>query len=123
MTRSPWHHDHRVRLSEQKTAKLFLERHGCCRECGRKLGPADDYIVEHVIALENGGSNDWDNLGITCSWCKPKKDAEDHAQAGKQRRAATKHLLPKSLRKSKFRTGKWKRKVNGQTVERDTNGK
>jgi len=79
--------------------------------------------VEHITALECGGSNDWDNLGITCSWCKPKKDAEDHAQAGKQRRAATKHLLPKSLRKSKFRTGKWKRKVNGQTVERDTNGK
>ncbi len=121
--RSPWHHNARVRLTPQKVAKLFLERHGCCRECGRKLGPADDYIVEHVIALENGGSNDWDNLGITCSWCKPKKDAEDHAQAGKQRRAATRHLLPKSLRKSKFRTGKWKRKVNGQTVERDTNGK
>ena len=51
MTRSPWHHDSRIRLSEQQTAKLFLERHGCCRECGRKLGPSDNWIVEHIIAL------------------------------------------------------------------------
>lgn len=97
--RSPWHHDPRIRLTEQQTAKLFLERHGCCRECGRKLGPCDAYIVEHIIALENGGSNEWDNLGITCSWCKPIKDARDHAQAGKQRRVATRHLVCKQMRK------------------------
>ena len=99
MTRSPWHHDPRIRLTEQQTAKLFLERHGCCRECGRKLGPADDYIVEHVIALENGGDNSWDNLGITGMCCKALKDSRDHEQAGKQRRTATKHLVSKSMRK------------------------
>ena len=97
--RTPWHHDPRIRLSDQQIAKLFLERNGCCRECGRKLGPADGWIVEHIIALENGGSNDWDNLGITCLQCKPGKYAADHAQAGKQRRTAVKHLLPKNLRK------------------------
>lgn len=116
--RSAWHHDPRVRLSPQQTAKLFLERHGCCRECGRKLGPADDWIVEHVIALENGGSNDWENLGITCTWCKPVKDAADHAQAGKQRRSATKHVLSKSMRRKKWGSGKWKQKVGGGVVER-----
>lgn len=97
--RSPWHHDPRIRLTEQQVAKLFLERHGCCRECGRKLGPSDSWIVEHVIALENGGTNDWENLGLTCSWCKPDKDARDHAQAGKQRRVATRHLVCKPMRK------------------------
>ena len=102
--RSPWHHDPRIRLTDQQIAKLFLERHGCCRECGRKLGPSDSWIVEHVIALENGGTNDWDNLGLTCSWCKPIKDARDHAQAGKQRRTSAKHLVSKSMRKrSKLR--------------------
>ena len=99
MTRSPWHHDPRQRLSEKQAAKLFLERHGCCRECGRKLGPKDGWIVEHIIALECGGSNDWENLGITCDWCKPQKDAKDHGQAAKQRDTATKHLLPRKLRK------------------------
>lgn len=97
--RSAWHHDPRIRLTEQQVAKLFLERHGCCRECGRKLGPSDSWIVEHVIALENGGTNDWDNLDLTCSWCKPIKDARDHAKAGKQRRTATKHLVSRSMRK------------------------
>lgn len=96
--KTPWHHVPRVRLTDAQTAKLFLERHGCCRDCGRKLGPADDWIVEHIIALENGGTNDWDNLGITCSWCKPKKDAEDHKAAGHARRSATKQIVSKSMR-------------------------
>lgn len=99
MTRSPWHHTPRLHLSEKQAAKLFLERHGCCRECGRRLGPKDSWIVEHILALECGGSNDWHNLGITCTTCKPDKDARDHAQAAKQRDVATKHFLPKALRK------------------------
>lgn len=97
--RTPWHHDPRIRLSEQQTARLFVERHGCCRECGRRLGAADDWIVEHIIPLECGGTNDWGNLGITGMCCKAAKDAVDHARAGKQRRAATKHLLSRSMRK------------------------
>lgn len=97
--RSAWHHDPRIRLTDQQIAKLFLERHGCCRECGRKLGPGQDWIVEHIIALENGGKNDWENLGITGLCCKSIKDARDHEQAAKQRRTATKHLVSRSMRK------------------------
>lgn len=99
MTRTPWHHEARVRLTQNQLAKLFLESHGCCRECGRKLGPSDDWIAEHVIALENGGTNDFENMGITCLLCKPIKDARDHAQAGKQRRTAAKHFISRSMRK------------------------
>ena len=73
--RSPWHHEPRKFLTEQQAAKLFLERGGVCSQCGRKLMPADDWIVEHALALENGGTNDWSNLTLTCTWCKPKKDA------------------------------------------------
>ncbi len=105
MTRSPWHHDPRERLTDQKAAKLFLERGGCCHRCKRKLRAGDDWIVEHIIALENGGSNDWTNLAITCDWCKPEKDAEDHSQAGKQRSTATKHVISRSMK----RGSKWPR--------------
>lgn len=98
---TPWHHEPRARLTEQQAVKLFLEHGGCCRECGRKLGPADDWIIEHVVALENGGTNETANLGITCTWCKPKKDAKDHAEAGHSRRQVTKHLLPRSMRTKK----------------------
>lgn len=105
--RSPWHHEPRIVLSEQKTAKLFLERGGCCHMCKRKLYAGDQWIVEHLIALENGGTNDWSNLGITCSWCKPIKDADDHKNAGHSRRMVTRHIIPKSLRKTKW-PKKWK---------------
>lgn len=105
--RSPWHHDPRVYLSEQKTAKLFLERGGCCHICKRKLYAGDQWIVEHLIALENGGTNDWSNLSITCSWCKPIKDADDHKEAGHSRRMAAKHIVPKAMRKNKW-PKKWK---------------
>jgi 5-methylcytosine-specific restriction endonuclease McrA len=102
--RSAFHHDDRIRLSGQQTAKLFLERGGRCHRCKRRLGPADDWIVEHMLALENGGKNEWDNYDITCGWCKPKKDTEDHGKAAKSRHVATKHVLPKDLRKPKGRS-------------------
>jgi 5-methylcytosine-specific restriction enzyme A len=103
MTRSPWHHEPRKRLTEQDKTKLFLERNGCCRECGHKFRPGDkrEWIIEHILALENGGTNDWENLGITCTLCKPAKDAEDHAQAAKSRSKAVRHFLPKSQRQKK----------------------
>ncbi len=53
-------------------------------------------------ALENGGKNEWDNYDITCEFCKPAKDAEDHHQAAKNKHVATKHVVPKSMRQSKF---------------------
>jgi len=115
MTNTPWHHTKRQTLSPQKRAKLFLERHGKCHRCTRILRPSDTWIVEHVIALENGGSNDWENLDITCSWCKPEKDAADHGKAAKSRRVATKHVLPKSQRSGRSGFRGW-RKFNGDPV-------
>lgn len=106
----------RSRLTDRQKAKLFLARGGACHACGRKLRPGDKWIVEHMIALENGGSNDWDNLGVTCAWCKPKKDAADHKQAAKTRSVATKHVVPKSERKRQGFRG-W-RKFNGEIVWR-----
>ncbi len=116
MNITPWHHEPRISLTEKQTVKLFLERGGCCRECGRRLCPKDDWIVEHVIALECGGTNEWDNLGITCGWCKPQKDAKDHSQAAKQRDVAVKHLLPKGLRKRRGWNTTHRKKLNGKVV-------
>lgn len=99
---SPWHHEKRVRITNKQAVALFLERGGRCHKCQRKLNTGDDWIVEHTLALENGGTNDWDNLDITCAWCKPVKDAEDHGRAAKSRDVAVRHFLPKSMRQSKW---------------------
>lgn len=96
--RSPWHHDPRGGLSEQKVAKLFAERGGKCWHCGKKLRPGDKWTVGHMVALERGGSDDWENKAPECAACKPIRDAEDHGQAASNRSKATKHFLPKELR-------------------------
>lgn len=111
----------RKRLTDQQKAKRFLELDGRCHGCNRKLRPGDDYIWEHENALLNGGTNDLDNFVLTCSACKPGKDAKDHAQAAKVRRIATKHVTPGRVRKGPpmpgSRDSKWKKRMNG-TVER-----
>ena len=76
----------RVRL------RVFARCEGKCGECGRKITPADTWIVEHIIALINGGENHERNLGITCGWCKPNKDARDVAEKAKVARIKARHL-------------------------------
>ena len=115
--KSAWHHEPRKSLSPQKRAKLFMERGGQCHRCTRKVDGSDDWIVEHVLALENGGTNDWSNLDITCSWCKPAKDRQDHGIAAKSRRVCTKHVVPKSGRGKRQGFRGW-RKFNGDVVWR-----
>ena len=100
--RSPWHHEPRKRLSEQEAARLFLEHDGRCWKCGSKIGVTElrrNWTVGHKLALERGGDNSWGNLAPECELCKPVVDAEDHKAAGKQRRAATRHLVCKPMRK------------------------
>ena len=68
---------------------------GKCHRCGRKIPTGDAWIIEHLIALINGGSNAEANLCLTCSWCKPLKDAEDVAEKAKTYAVRAKHVLPR----------------------------
>lgn len=84
----------RVRL------RVFTRCKGRCHRCGRKIGPADKWTLEHLLALVLGGQNRESNLGITCSWCLPEKNAEDQAAKSKIARISKKHLgLDKPKRK------------------------
>ena len=114
----------RKALTAQQKAKLFLERGGRCFQCKRKLGPGDKWTDEHVVALENGGTNEWSNRDVCCSWCFKPKNAADDKTAAKTRAVATKHVVPKSEQKSKSppipgsKRSPWKRKMNGELVRR-----
>lgn len=88
----------RKRLTDQQKAKLFLERGGRCHRCKRKLRVGDKWTDEHVEALQNGGTNDWENRDICCDWCFKPKNAEDAKKAAKTRAVATKCIVPESLR-------------------------
>lgn len=101
---NPFTHEARGSMTPQRRARVFASVDGKCHKCSRKLGPADFWIVEHLHALERGGSDHDENLGITCEWCLPEKNAEDHAEAGHMRRSYTKHVVP-----SKFKQSRWRR--------------
>ncbi len=99
---NPFTHASRGRMSPQRIARVFAANGGkCAGACGRKLGPSDDYDIDHIIALENGGTDDDSNLQVLCSWCHTDKTADDHSTAGHARRAYTNHVVPKRFRKSK----------------------
>lgn len=68
---------------------------GKCHRCVRKIPVGDAWILEHLIALINGGKNRESNLCLTCSWCKPIKDAEDVAEKSKTYAVRAKHVLPR----------------------------
>lgn len=92
----------RVRLSQKERLTIFFERGGICYLCTRKLGPKDEWQIEHPHALMNGGKES-QRKEVVCGWCHPPKTAADHKQAKKTRDIAKRHWLPKSQRPSKFR--------------------
>lgn len=79
----------RKALTPQQKARLFLERGGRCHRCRRKLGPSDKWTDEHVIALQNGGTNAWKNRDVCCGWCFKPKNREDAKKAARGRKVAT----------------------------------
>jgi len=57
---------------------VFARHHGICCECGRKTVRSKSYTplqatLDHVIALNNGGTHTWDNVQLLCSQCNSEK--------------------------------------------------
>lgn len=105
--------------------RVWLRECGKCHRCERKIPSGDSWIIEHRIAIINGGANGEVNLCLTCSWCKPHKDAADVAQKAKDYRVRSKHI---GLHKAKAimpgsRASKWKKLLNGQVVRREPKGR
>ena len=78
---------------------------GRCGQCGRKIRPGEGWTLEHLIALINGGANAEHNLGVTCDWCLPTKNAADVAEKAVTARVRSKHLgirQPSKLRSAGF---------------------
>lgn len=76
----------RVRL------RVWEREEGKCHRCCRKIPVGDAWIIEHRHAIILGGANAEPNLCLSCSWCKPQKDAEDVAAKAETARIKAKHL-------------------------------
>jgi len=102
-------------------ARVFERCAGRCHRCNRKIGPADTWIIEHLIALVNGGRHAEDNMCLTCGWCKPAKDAEDAAIKSHGTKVRYRHLGIKSKSSRPMPGSKlspYKRRMDGTTVLR-----
>lgn len=99
--------------------RVFEAHGGVCHITGRKIWPGDEWDVEHVLALCNGGENRESNLAPALRSAHRKKTAADRAQKAKDDRVRKKHLgLHKARRPLTSRT--FKKKVGGEVVRRET---
>jgi 5-methylcytosine-specific restriction enzyme A len=62
MQREPVRIHKRKTFSAKDRARIFLAHDGICGISGVKIGPDDDWQVEHRIPIALGGTNDDENL-------------------------------------------------------------
>ena len=98
---SPFHHERRKDFTPTERAKIFAEAGERCAKCTRKLGIGEDWDLEHRIALENGGTNNPENMQVLCDWCHTPKTSDDHRTASKSKRIYTSQRVPGRFRRSK----------------------
>lgn len=109
----------RGHLSNRRKLAIWEKEHGKCMVCGSKLR-VGGFIFEHVRPLELGGSDEDDNIRLTCKPCANTKTKKDHATAAKAKRQKSVTL---GFKQSKTplpagKGSKWKKKLNGQIVPR-----
>ena len=68
----------RVRFDEKFRATIFKEQNKCCQLCKEKL-EINNFQIDHIKALANGGTNDLINLQILCKPCHFVKTQEESA--------------------------------------------
>jgi 5-methylcytosine-specific restriction endonuclease McrA len=54
--------------------QMYDQQQGLCAYCETVL--FGDFHVDHMMPLSRGGSNNWDNLAITCPKCNLSKGAK-----------------------------------------------
>ena len=113
----------RGNLSTRKKLAIWEKEKGLCYVCGAKL-KAGGFVFEHIRALELGGEDGVDNIRLTCRPCATAKTKVDHQTAAKAKRQKAVALgLKKSKTPLPFGKGsKWKRKLDGTVVRRNTGG-
>lgn len=105
----------RVRL------RVFLRFDGRCQcGCNRPIRPGDGWVVDHVVALVNGGQHRESNMQpllVEHHKNKTKADLAEKSRTYKRRKShvglrKAKHLIPGS------KGTPWKKKVSGEVAQR-----
>ena len=99
--------------------RVFNDHQGICYLTGVKIRPGDEWDLEHIKALCNGGEHRESNLAPALRTAHKEKTAQDRGEKAKVDRLKKKHF-GMSEKKRGFQTNKngmFKKKLDG-TVER-----
>ena len=81
--------------------RIFTRADGICHISKRKITPADDWDLEHVLALCNGGEHREGNMAPALKEPHKVKTAADVTQKAKNDRVRKRHLgikKPRTIR-------------------------
>lgn len=62
------------RVKKSIANKVYQRANGCCEYCQILMTYVPDpYVIEHIIPISKGGTNDLDNLALSCHGCNNTK--------------------------------------------------
>ena len=76
-------------MTRARAARIFLDANGICCNCGLQIRQGEQWFVEHVTSLAQGGADDDKNARPAHTRCKAAKDATDAASKAKRDRLVT----------------------------------
>lgn len=119
----PFEVENRKKFSPKQRLEIFLAHNGICVLCDNKIQQNVRWIVEHILPLWLGGSNEPDNLGpahLQCAKDKTSREAFERAK-GKRIRAKQDGTRPRKIRliPGSKQSG-WKRTFDGRTIRRES---
>ena len=82
----------RKRFNRRQRAQFFHDHGGICHICGQKIGVAERWDVDHVIALGAGGADELHNMAPAHVSCHREKTRGDTTAAAKVARVGEKHI-------------------------------
>lgn len=83
-------------LGKQARKDLFIKFKGVCMWCKVPL-TLSTFTVEHIKPRIEGGTDEWDNLGIACAFCNNMRDGEIFTKTGHLKETIKGTLLDKTL--------------------------
>jgi 5-methylcytosine-specific restriction endonuclease McrA len=115
----------RKKLTPRQRLAIWERDKGICCLCSHPIdGVRQKWIVEHLRALELGGTDTDDNMGVAhvaCADGKTHGKSGDHSMAAKAKRQKRRHIGIKETKNPLpgGKGSKWKKKVGGGVVPRD----
>ena len=113
-------------LSGRRRLQAWERTGGTCVVCAQRIdGVRERWIVEHIRALELGGTDDIKNMGPAHEACGREKTRNDHAHAAAAKRQKIRHLGAVVITRPfpGSRASAFKRKLDGTVVPREDPGR